>query len=290
MSERCDSGHWNSRDPVRLVVADAMDRSTVADAVDHAAASIAAAGCDNPRSDAEEIVAAVLGFDRSQISDHRAESITETGAEKIAAYTKRRQDRQPLAYIMGRCSYRGLVLAIDPRVLVPHPQSGQLVDVAVKLPRGARVHDVGTGAGPIALSIKSERPDLVVTGSDVSASAVDVARENAARLRLDVEFAVADGLPPGNYDLVVADLPYADRSAKIIRQPPETRYQPEVAHYGGADGHETIRRVVRGMRSGTTVAIQHAVAQTDTVRLLLSEPDTFGDPRYSARFTFGRVH
>jgi release factor glutamine methyltransferase len=151
------------------------------------------------------------------------------------------------------------------------------------------VHDVGTGAGPIALSIKSERPDLVVTGSDVSAEAVDAARENAARLRLDVHFVVADGVPPGDYDLVVADLPYGDRAAKIVPQPPESGYQPDVAHYGGADGHETIRKVVHSIRPGTRVAIQHAVAHADAVRALLAEPDTFGDLQYSARFTAGRV-
>jgi release factor glutamine methyltransferase len=262
---------------------------TVGTVVDHAAEILAAAECDNPQADAEEIVAAVLGFDSSRIQDHRAEPISEPARAQIAAHTRRRRDREPLAYITGQCSYRGLILAIDPRVLVPHAQSGQLVDIALRLPFGARVHDVGTGAGPIALSIKSERPDLAVTGSDVSAEAVDVARENAARLRLDVQFVVADGVPPGDYDLVVADLPYGDRPARIVPQPPESRYQPEVAHYGGTDGHETICKVVHSIRSGTRMAIQHAVAQSDVVRALLAEPDTFGDPQYSARFTVGRV-
>jgi release factor glutamine methyltransferase len=262
---------------------------TVGMVVDHAAGIIAAAGCANPGADAEEIVAAVLGFDASRIHDRWAESVPESARAQIAAHTRRRRDREPLAYITERCAYRGLVLAIDPRVLVPHPQSGRLVDVAVGFPQGARVHDVGTGAGPIALSIKRERPDLRVTGSDISADAVDVARANAARLRLDVDFVVADGVPPGDYDLVVADLPYGDRPGKLVPQPPESRYEPEVAHYGGVDGHETIRAVVRGIRPGTRVAIQHAVPQTDAVRALLAEPDTFGGLGGSARFTVGRV-
>lgn len=262
---------------------------TVRTVVDHASGILAVAGCENPHTNAEEIVAAVLGFDASRIDSHRAEFISASAIAQIAAHTERRRDREPLAYITGRCRYRGLILAIDPRVQVPHAQSGQLVDVALRLPKGAHVHDTGTGAGPIALAIKSERPDLVVTGSDISPEAVDAARENAARLRLDVQFVVADGVPPGGYDLVVADLPYGDRAAKTVPQLPESRYLPEVALYGGTDGHEIIRKVVHGIPRGTMVAIQHAVAQTDAVRALLSEPDTFGDPQYSARFTLGRV-
>jgi release factor glutamine methyltransferase len=262
---------------------------TVGTLVDHASEILNAACCDNPQGNAEEIVAAVLDFDASRIHDHRAELISEPARAQIVMHIRRRQNREPVAYITGQCRYRGLILAIDSRVQVPHPQSGQLVDIALRLPNGAHVHDVGTGAGPIALAVKGERPDLEVTGSDVSPEAVDVARENAAQLRLDVHFVVADGVPPGSYDLVVADLPYGDRAAQVVPQCPESRYLPEVALYGGTDGHETIRKVVRSIPSGTMVAIQHAVAQTDAVRALLAEQDTFGDPKYSARFTLGRV-
>src|SRR5215212_2931197 len=98
---------------------------------------------------------------------------------------------------------------VDSRVLVPRPETEQLVEVAVELaPQGGRVHDVGTGSGAVALALKDERPDLVVSASDRSPVAVDVARRNAERLGLDVEVTGGAGLPPGEYDLVVANLPY----------------------------------------------------------------------------------
>ncbi len=265
-----------------------MGAPTVGEVV-NAAAETLAADCDQPQQDAAELVAAVLGVAGHDIDSHRPQALSEAARKRIAAYVARRCDREPLAYITGRYAYRGIVLAIDSRVVVPHIQSGQLVEIALGLPSGARVHDVGCGAGPIALALKHERPDLVVTGSDISAEAVDVARDNAATLTLDVTFTVAAGVPPGDYDLVLADLPYGDKAATAVRQPPETRHEPQVAHYGGTAGHETIGSVVRGIRAGTLVAIQHAKVQTDVVRAMLAEPDTFGDPRYAARFTIGRV-
>jgi release factor glutamine methyltransferase len=262
---------------------------TVREVVDAAAETLTAAGCDQPRHDAAELVAAVFGLTVHDIDVHRSQAVSKAALERIEAYVARRRHREPLAYITGRCTYRGIVLAIDSRVIVPHVQSGQLVDIALNLPRGARVHDVGCGAGPIALALKHERPDLVVTGSDISAPAVDVARDNAATLALDVPFTVAAGVPPGDYDLVLADLPYGDEAATVVRQQPETRHEPQVAHYGGTAGHETIGSVVRSIRTDTRVAIQHAIAQTDVVRAMLTEPDTFGDPRYGARFTTGQA-
>src|SRR5581483_6484195 len=117
--------------------------------------------------------------------------------------------REPVAYILGRKAFRWIELSVDRRVLIPRPETETLVEVALELAeRGARVHDVGTGSGAVALAMKAERPDLAVTGSDASGDAVDVARANAARLGLDVPFSVADGLPPGGHDLVVANLPY----------------------------------------------------------------------------------
>ncbi|MGS2641226.1 methyltransferase [Streptosporangium sp. LJ11] len=264
-----------------------MTAQTVGSEVQHATETLTMVGCETPRADAEEIVAAVLGCDTAGL--HLDGYVSGDDGRRIAEYVARRSAREPLAYITGRCRYRGLVLSVDCRVCVPHPQSGQLVNVALRLPAGARVHDVGTGAGNIALAIKNERPDLTVTGSDVSAEAVGVAHENAARLALDVAFMVADGVPPGDYDLIVADLPYGDDSGTLVPQSPENRHQPQVAHFGGARGHETIAAVVRRVRTGTAVAVQHAVGQTDEVRALLAEPDTFGDARFSARFTVGRV-
>src|SRR3954447_14880294 len=151
--------------------------------VSEAARLLAEAGCDTPRLDAE------LLREPDQL--------------------RRRVAREPVAHLLGRKGFRWIELAVDRRVLIPRPDTETLVEVALELAApGARVHDVGTGSGAVALALKHERPDLVVSGSDASAAAVDVARGNAARLGLDVSFSVADGLPPGQWDLVVANLPY----------------------------------------------------------------------------------
>jgi release factor glutamine methyltransferase len=127
------------------------------------------------------------------------------------ALFKRRAAREPLAYIVGSCRFCGLELTVNRRVLVPtEHRTGTLVTASLDAAHGARVHEVGTGSGAVALAIKSARPDLVVTASDISGDAIHVARENGRRLSLDVAFSQADGLPAGDFDLIVANLPAAD--------------------------------------------------------------------------------
>ncbi len=108
------------------------------------------------------------------------------------------------------------MLAVDPRVLIPRPETELLVEVGLSLPSGASVIDVGTGSGAVALALKDERPDLRVTGVDTSAEAIAVARANASRLSLDVSFSVGDllaGVQP--VDAVLANLPYVQDGAAL---------------------------------------------------------------------------
>jgi release factor glutamine methyltransferase len=159
---------------------------------------------------------------------------------------------------------------VDPRVLIPRPDTETLVEVALELASsGARVHDVGTGSGAVALAVKHERPDLVVSASDASADAVDVARANAERLGLDVRLSVAVGLPPGEYDLVVANLPYVREDEWDGLQPEITLYEPREALVSGADGLDAIRALVASAPAGLQLALEHAPAQAAAVRGLL---------------------
>ncbi len=133
----------------------------------------------------------------------------------------RRAAREPVAYILGRKEFRRISLAVDPRVLIPRPETELLVEVGLALPSGARVVDVGTGSGAVALALKDERPDLRVLGTDVSADALAVARANADRLGLEVELVQADLLDgvEGPVDAVVANLPYvAERTPSCRRR------------------------------------------------------------------------
>jgi len=260
----------------------------VAEELDRAAARLAAAGCPKPDVDARAIIADSLGLSWSAALDPH-DRVSSLVRHHIAERIDRRARREPLEYVLGTCMFRGLSLSVDPRVLVPEEDTGPLVDIALTLPKGSRVHDVGTGSGAHALAIKHERPDLVVSASDISADAVEVARANGRRLNLDVPVAVARGLPPGTYDLVVANLPYNDSELRVVPDPPEvTSYQPSIAIFGGgSDGLDVIREFLRAAGPASRIVIQHDVSQTEAVRALFTDGKPFGPTSGSKRFTVG---
>src|SRR4051794_38958236 len=225
---------------------------------------LAEAGCDTPRLDAE---------------------LLHTEAE-----IERRIAREPVAYILGRKGFRWIELAVDRRVLIPRPDTETLVEVALRLAGpGARVHDVGTGSGAVALALKQERPDLVVSGSDASADAVEVARQNAARLALDVSFEVAEGLPEGSFDLVVANLPYVREGEWDALQPEIRLYEPREALVSGADGLDAIRSLVASAPRGLLLALEHGPDQGEAVRGLLRDARSERDLGGRERVTVGRA-
>jgi release factor glutamine methyltransferase len=249
-----------------------------------AVAELAAAGCDTPRLDAELLLADALGVERVEL--YRRDYELPSGfAERV----RRRAAREPVAYITGRRAFRRIELAVDRRVLIPRPETETLVEAALDLPRGARVHDVGTGSGAVALALKDERPDLVVSGSDASADAVEVSRANTARLGLDVGFSVARGVPTGRFDLVVANLPYVREDEWGTLAPEIRLYEPHEALVSGADGLDAIRDLVACAPAGTRVALEHAPAQAPAVRALLRYAATLRDLSGRERVTTGVV-
>src|SRR5256885_14413506 len=195
------------------------------DALDSALVALRAARVDTPRLDAEVLLADALGVTREELLTR--ELVVEGAAVRRFqdAVRRRAVEREPVAYITGRRAFRRLELHVDRRVLVPRPETELLVELAVAaLPHGARVVDVGTGSGAVALALADERPDLRVTGSDVRADALQVARANGGRLGLGGGWVLADGGPPGDWDAGGANLPYG---AEGDAPPPEIpRPQP----------------------------------------------------------------
>ena len=183
-------------------------------------------------------------------------------------FAARRREREPVAYILGTKGFRSIELAVDPRVLIPRPETEHLVEAVLDLPQGARVCDVGTGSGAIALALKSERPDLDVVATDASADALEVARANAARLGLDVEFHHGDLLADvaGPLDAVVSNPPYVEDGAELA--PEIVRYEPALALRAGPDGLDVIRRLLpaAGATAARTVALEIGAGQADAVR------------------------
>jgi release factor glutamine methyltransferase len=195
--------------------------------------------------------------------------------------------REPVAYILGRRGFRRIELIADSRGLIPRPETELLVDVAVELPEGARVHDVGTGSGAIALALRDERPDLRVTASDASEAAVELARANAAALGIELEVSLARGLPRGDYDLVVANLPYVKEAEWGGLQPEIVRYEPREALVSGADGLDAIRQLVGEAPAGQRLALEHGAAQGAAVRGMLEGAETHRDLAGHERVTVG---
>jgi release factor glutamine methyltransferase len=263
---------------------------TVSAVLDAAAERIAAAGVENARADAEALVADAMGVTPENLSVDSAGEIPTEVAEAIEARVERRVEREPMAYILGRAPFRAIEVAVDERVLWPRRETELLVGVGAELPEGARVHEVGTGSGAIALALLSERPDLRITASDLSPEAAEVARENAERLGLELEVSVATGLPDSleGVDLVIANLPYVT-DATIFDRSPEIQREPRIAVTGscGEDGLGVIRGLIGETPSGWKLAMEHDTHHGPAMREMLRDATTLQDYEGDERVTVG---
>ncbi len=243
----------------------------VRDALDSAVIAITAAGVDTPRLDAELLLAGALGTDRAALVREPEREVTGPAVRAFQDAVRRRSaGREPVAYILGRRGFRHIELHVDHRVLVPRPESELLVEVGLELPHGARVVDVGTGSGAIALALKHERPDLDVLGTDSDPGALDVARANAARLGLDVAFAAGDLLAGvGEAGAVLSNPPYVAESERTALAPEILRHEPAGALFAGADGLDVIRRLVPAAAGAALLAVEVGAGQAAAVSDLM---------------------
>ncbi|HVO55930.1 MAG TPA: HemK/PrmC family methyltransferase [Solirubrobacterales bacterium] len=263
---------------------------TVSAVLDDAAERIAAAGVEEARADAEVLVADALGVKPDQLTVESAGELEPQVAAEIESRVQRRVEREPMAYILGRAPFRKLEIYVDERVLWPRRETELLVEVGTELPQGARVHEVGTGSGAIALALLSERPDLRITASDLSPEAVEAARENAERLGLDLDVSVGIGLPDDleDVDLVIANLPYVTDET-IFERSPEIQREPRIAVTGdcGEDGLGVIRGLIAETPSGWKLAMEHDTHHGPVMREMLRDATTLQDYEGDERVTVG---
>ena len=217
---------------------------TVAEALRVAEQQLADAGVDTPRADAEWLLAHVLGVSRSAV---HTQTVCEVPPE-LELLVSRRRKREPLAYVLGEWGFRRLTLKTDARALVPRPETEVVVERCLTLLRGQsdpRVLDVGTGTGAIALALADEHPDARVTAVDLSPEALSLARENARRLGLQLEFR-AGGFETAaeGWDLVVSNPPYVAAKEWGTLQPEIREWEPRAALVG--EGlHEELARLAQ---------------------------------------------
>lgn len=209
-------------------------------------------GIENPRLDAELIVAHVLGIDRTRVIIESLRPLEGAELVQLRDLVKRRRSREPIAYLRGTREFYGLSFKVDPRVLIPRPDTEALVETALtrsaNVSLSMRLLDLCTGSGCVAIAIARQRPTGKVTATDISPDALSVARENAYRLgAYNVAFAEGDlfaAAPKHRFDVITANPPYI-ASDEIPTLMADVRdFEPRLALDGGADGLDFVRRIL----------------------------------------------
>jgi release factor glutamine methyltransferase len=223
-----------------------MSRWTVGRLLEESTAKLKRAGIDSARLDSLLIIEEITGQDRAWLLAHTEELIDAKSVSKIQRLGDRRSRRSPLAYLLGRVDFYGLTFTVNPKVLIPRPETESLVTYLItNALRSGRVLDVGTGSGAIAVSLAKHRPDLTVVASDIDRAVLAVAAQNAAKNSVrDIRFVISDLMDDisGRFDLIAANLPYLPVGARLQ---PELSHEPAAALFSGPDGLDTYRRLLR---------------------------------------------
>lgn len=235
---------------------------------------------DNPRLNAEHLLAHSLGKKRIELYLEFERQLEESDLAPLRDLTRRRGEGEPLQHLLGTVEFCGHVFKIDKRALVPRPETEELVELlkAKIANRASRIVDVGTGSGVIALSLAAAMPEAKMTAIDLSDDALSLAQANAAQLGLtnSIDFRKGDLLEgvSERFDLIVANLPYiAMQDRQSLSR--EVLHDPEVALFGGERGDEIIRALITQapahLQPNGLLALEIGLNQSETLTQFLTE-------------------
>jgi release factor glutamine methyltransferase len=252
----------------------------VAEALRLAAARLAEANVDKPRTTAELLLAYVLERDRTYLIAHPEAALGEEALARFESLVERRAGREPLQYILGRQEFYGREFAVAPGALIPRPETELLVEQALaRLRPGDRVCDIGVGSGAIAVTIAAERSDVRVTATDISGLALGIAGRNVLALADKVALIQADLLGPfqdASFDVIVSNPPYVSEADRAGIQK-ELVFEPDAALYAGMDGLDVYRRLIpeaaRKLKPGGSLLMEIGYDSLPGVLELLRGPD-----------------
>jgi release factor glutamine methyltransferase len=257
---------------------------------------------ENPRLNAEHLLAHALQRKRIELYLEFERPLAETELSPLRELVRRRGQGEPLQHLLGTVEFAGRVFLCDKRALIPRPETEELVEklTAMKWPQGARLADVGTGSGVIALTLAAQFPEAEVHAVDISGEALSLARENAARLDLQdrVRFIQGHLLAEleGAFDLIAANLPYVPAGERGALSP-EVLHDPAVALFGGERGDELVRELISAARDrlnpGGLLALELGIGQAENLAAFLGEKNyhdiaSIRDYCGVVRFLFGR--
>jgi release factor glutamine methyltransferase len=250
-----------------------------------------ASGID-PR-EARLLLAEASGFSQASIIAFPERVLPPAVQSNFFEHIQKRKRGEPIAYIVGRKEFYGIDLAVNPAVLIPRPETELLVELALQHDF-SNMADLGTGSGAIALALKQQRPSSRVVAIEASAAALEVARRNAVRLGLEVEFRHGRWFEPvagERFDLIVSNPPYVAAADPHLEA---LRFEPQEALVAGADGLDALREIARSagahLTPGGWLLLEHGQGQETAVRELLQAagleeigtwPDLAGIPRVS---------
>lgn len=259
---------------------------TVREALLWAARQLQQHGIESARWEAELITAHLLGVARDEIYLHPNRVLTTSARSKLESLVARRCRGEPLQYLLGYTEFFGCRLRVTPAVLIPRPETEELVELLVLSSKEGhvpqRVLDLGTGSGAIAIALARAWPKSSFVAVDISAEALALARENAIQNRVDerICFLQSDWFSNvrGEFDLIVSNPPYV-RTGYLQHAPRELHYEPRVALDGGADGLAAISRIIREspryLRPHGALYLECAADQGEHVRELLIQSKSF---------------